>query len=417
MSMAFGVPGKTPTTHEDWQRRVLDALDAFSPGAPIDEASLLAGRSSQIDRMIETVFQRGQHAILYGERGVGKSSLANTFSAKVVGGARIITSVPVNCHPSDDFSRIWRNVFRRLSREGKPVSEYYPSEIYPDDVVVELSQFSLNTIPIIILDEFDKLMDQKARNLVANTIKDLSDRSVKATIILVGVADSIGDLIDEHQSISRCLHQIQMQRMMPSELKEIVSSRLGPLGMLIRGDALNHVVSLSRGLPHYTHLFGQQAAKKALEAKTLVIDLEHLDAALPDCIERTDQMLRKNYHKAVSSPRRENIYTEVLLASALAPVDDLGYFAPADLRTPLSELLLRDAPVSLYGQHLKKLCENDRGNPLEITGTDRKFRYRFVEPMMQPFILMNGLKKGLITRKQIEDLAANHYHSAIVGEL
>ena len=68
-----------------------------------------------------------------------------------------------------------------------------------------------------------------------------------------------------------------------------------------------------------------------------------------------------------------------------------------------------EAKVSLFGQHLKSLCEPDRGSILEQIGTDRKFRYRFVEPMMQPFTLIQGLRTGQITRQQVNDLASTHY--------
>jgi hypothetical protein len=81
-----------------------------------------------------------------------------------------------------------------------------------------------------------------------------------------------------------------------------------------------------------------------------------------------------------------------------------------DLQKPLAAMLKRDeAKVSLFDQHLKSLCEPDRGSILEQIGTDRKFRYRFVEPMMQPFILVQGLRTEQITRQQVNDLAATHY--------
>jgi hypothetical protein len=170
-------------------------------------------------------------------------------------------------------------------------------------------------------------------------------------------------------------------------------------------------------LPHYTHLFGQQAAKRALEERTLTIDIKHVEQAIPDCISATAQTIREQYHKATISPRKGNIYKEVLLAAALVQVDDLGYFAPADLRKSLAELLQREETnVSLFGQHLKNLCEEDRGSILEVVGSERKFRYRFVEPMMQPFILIQGLRMAQITRQQVNDLAATHYQPRFSSE-
>ena len=72
--------GKKPEKDEDWRYLSYDVIESFSPGAPIDDLNLLAGRIHQIEQMVDAVVQRGHHAILYGERGVGKSSLANTFS-------------------------------------------------------------------------------------------------------------------------------------------------------------------------------------------------------------------------------------------------------------------------------------------------------------------------------------------------
>jgi hypothetical protein len=170
-------------------------------------------------------------------------------------------------------------------------------------------------------------------------------------------------------------------------------------------------------LPHYAHLFGQQSAKKALEDRQLTVDIKHVENAIPACIDETAQSIREKYHTATMSPRKGNIYKEVLLAAALAQVDDLGYFAPTDLRRSLAAILNRpDAAVSLFGQHLKNLCEADRGKMLEQTGSERKYRYRFVEPMMQPFILMQGLRSGLITRQQVHDLAATHYEPRFSSE-
>ena len=144
--------------------------------------------------------------------------------------------------------------------------------------------------------------------------------------------------------------------------------------------------------------------------------MNHVAEALPECIEETDRTIREQYHEATISPRKGNIYREVLLAAGLARVDELGYFAPADLQGPLSALLESEVKVSLFGQHLKRLCQEDRGGILERVGAERRYRYRFKEPMTQPFILMHGLRNGLISQTQVNELAATHYEPRLSGD-
>jgi hypothetical protein len=50
------------------------------------------------------------------------------------------------------------------------------------------------------------------------------------------------------------------------------------------------------------------------------------------------------------------------------------------------------------------LVRRARGPVLQQTGRPRKYRYRFVNPMMQPFVIMHGLANGLITEEKVQDL-------------
>lgn len=61
---------------DDWQHLDFEARQLFSPAAPINAADLFAGRREEIKRFISAIDERGRHVILYGERGVGKTSLA-----------------------------------------------------------------------------------------------------------------------------------------------------------------------------------------------------------------------------------------------------------------------------------------------------------------------------------------------------
>src|SRR6266852_1744903 len=91
--------GFTPTTEDDWAQLDAAAQELFRPKAPIDSDSLFAGRIAQISKLLEVLYSPGGHAILYGERGVGKTSLAKIIHERVVGPAKFIKVLRVGCSP------------------------------------------------------------------------------------------------------------------------------------------------------------------------------------------------------------------------------------------------------------------------------------------------------------------------------
>jgi hypothetical protein len=52
--------------------------------------------------------------------------------------------------------------------------------------------------------------------------------------------------------------------------------------------------------------------------------------------------------------------------------------------------------IPAFSRHLKDFCEKKRGAILQKSGTARRYRFRFVNPLMQPYVVMHGLSAGLI---------------------
>ena len=285
------------------------------------------------------------------------------------------------------------------------VAEKLPSNITPEDVRQALTAISEQTILIVIIDEFDRLHGAQLQRLFADTVKTLSDNSVKATLVLVGVADSVEELIREHQSVERALVQIRMPRMSMEELTEIVSKGLGKLKMTIDEDALEHISLVSQGLPHYTHLLGLYASRGAIDDDKIVISMAHVELAIRRALEGAQQTIQSAYHKATTSPRRDNLYADVLLACSLAETDELGYFAAANVRTPLSKIKHRHFDIPSFSRHLNDFCEEKRGPILRKFGAKHRFRFRFINPLIQPFVTMQGFAKGKIDRQTLEQWA------------
>jgi len=387
-----------PQTDEAWRVREWEVQDLFSPAAPINEASLIAGRQSQIERLTEAVFERGRHAILFGERGVGKTSLANNFHMMFSSGLKSISSIRKPAFPADNFSSLWRRVFAEMSVDGQRVSEMYPGEITPDDVVRELSGFSLNTLPIIIIDEFDKFTDIPSKKLMSHAIKAISDdRTSNATMVVVGVAEDVGTLIEEHASISRNITEILMPRMSAQEMDEIIDQRYPKVEITISQEARESIIGLARGLPEYVHFLARDAAKAALRQRRLNVERADVAVAIRNMMEGSDQSSAESYEVAVSSNKKNSLYKQVLLACAMTDsADALGRFTPSDVLKPLTLLLGREIKIANFFPHIEAFCADERGCVLEKKGTRQAYKYRFREPKMQPFVLMKGVADGLI---------------------
>src|SRR5437660_1548109 len=90
-----------------WQALRDEVLDLFTPGAPIDELTLFAGRQDQIQRLRDTLVSKGRHAVIFGERGVGKTSLVKIFHLGRRSPQRI-HHVYVQCLKEDTFDTMWR---------------------------------------------------------------------------------------------------------------------------------------------------------------------------------------------------------------------------------------------------------------------------------------------------------------------
>jgi len=388
--------------------RIRAVSSAFTPGAPVGRLEMLAGRADQLTDVVSAVSMRGQHVGLYGERGVGKTSLATVLAEyfSIIGATTGLKSVLVNCSTDDTFASLWRNVFVELGIESTD-----------DRISPEFVRRSLQALPsetLIVIDELDRLENDDALTALADTIKTLSDHAVNSTLILVGVARSIGELIGEHASIVRALVQIEMPRMRMDELGAIVDKGCTQAGLTAKQDAIRDIAALSEGLPHYTHLLALHAALRTVQDDRSEITCVDVQQAIPKAVDR--HTILSDYQRATRSARKDALFSEVLLACALAPKNQLGFFTSGAIRDPLEVIAGRRIEIPAFSNHLSQFLEPERGAVLQREGSLRRYFYRFTDPIFQPYVILTGLSRGLIANEQLRKLQSHNHTEPIPGD-
>jgi Cdc6-like AAA superfamily ATPase len=387
-------------TNTDWHRLELDVARLFS-AAPLrwdngSQEELYAGRSSEKHRLMEAVRDPAKHILLYGERGIGKTSISNNFWGDYKTNKFIIV-VHVQAYPSDNFSSLWLRALEELTI----VVNFYCKEnirsdyghVSPDILRREFKKLGNNLIPIIIIDEFDQLRAEDARELTANLLKSLHDNGINVTILLIGVADNVEELIANHQSLRRVLSLVKLERMSAPELNEILDKRLQLTPLSLAEDARSAIVGLSCGLPYYVQTLGKFAAQNALQNYRTQVLLEDVNAAIDKFIVESGESFSDAYQRATESRQAGNIFEQMLLASALAVSDTNGFFKPSEVAKVLNLMIAGEARGHSQVKHYLALLASDRrGGVLVRQRSGFNYRYRFSDATIQPFIIMRAIK-------------------------
>ncbi len=384
-----------PWTDEQLRLAQTKAQRLFNPSTPIDEDRLFSGRLKEVSDLLGVIYEKGVQAILFGERGVGKSSLANIITTKIPPAVTNIKFLTENCCPEDTFFTLWSKILFNYAYDNVPIRDYLKDENREFIVIKILESLPKTSQYVFVFDEFDRIASAATKSAIADTIQHFSDYPQNITIVIVGVSYSIGELFGAHPSIQRCSRQIPMPRMSKPELSEILNKRYPQIGVTCDDTLVNKLIELSRGLPGYAHLAGREAALSAIGRRRRVLDDMDYAQAINESVRRAQESIITAYNCAVHSAK-ENVYKQVLLACAMAQTDERGLFAAADIRDALIPILKRPAEIASFSRHLAAFCDPDRGPVLRKSGKKNRFQYQFVDARLQPYIFMVGRKDGLI---------------------
>lgn len=369
----------------------------FSPSSPIKKTDFFSGRITQIKKICDVVNEDGQHGLVYGERGVGKTSFANIISESLTH----LYPIKITCNKRDTFISLWKQAFYKIqfstTVDGigfKPEEEEKvinmgavldeKSLYFNNDIINYLNTLKMKFL--FIFDEFDNIENDKIKSDFADLIKAFSDNNTNSTIIIVGIADDISELIGNHQSLERCLKQIKMPRMSNSECEEIIINGLSKLELIISESVKSQIIEFSSGFPHYIHLLCKYGSKELIENNKVDFSSPYLSIAIKEGIENTNEQLKSDFRAATIDNTTSEKWMYILYACAICKLDNYNCFEKSHIVEIYNILTKKNATNSSLSYNLKQLCLPERGTILQKIGKGLHSRYRFTNPMMRAFI-------------------------------
>ena len=372
--------------------------DIFTPHTPISKLNALKGRTREISSLYEHLTTPGQHALLFGERGVGKSSLALTVCSEIVRDydLRLFRK---GCGKGDTFASIFREPLahvgidiyqsRHTNTKSLGISTCFTAKNDNSQEIIGPSILSMSPSYVaekiqhikglLLIDEFDAIQNNEDKYKIAELIKLLSDYNSALKIVIVGIGDSAVDLTVGHPSLTRCLKEIKLRRLVVADLVSIIKSGQLVAKLAFTRSAMSKIAFVSSGYPYFTHLLALKAAEEAIATEKNIIDINDVVEATSKAIEDSEETLKNMYQDSIRYRNREE-YERFLLAASICKEEG---FSLSDIADKYFYLTKEPLNRNVTGTYIHNLVSADGKKILRRLC---KGRYRFSDPRMPSFI-------------------------------
>jgi hypothetical protein len=114
--------------------------------------------------------------------------------------------------------------------------------------------------------------------------------------------------------------------------------------------------------------------------------------------------MRDTYEKAIFSERKDALFQQVLLACCLADRDATGRFTAKGVANHIHAITGLHLEVPQFSYHLNDFCDEKRGAILEKTGNKRRFKYRFRQALVEPYVIAQSIKRKIVSEEALRKI-------------
>ncbi len=378
---------------------------AFTPSQPITNRRMFAGRIDVLTTLIRSIEDQRVHVIMYGERGIGKTSLVHVVT-QAAQEARYIV-VYCSCGAGSTFDEIFRAVaadvpllFHRgfaptddEAEKGGTLADLLPSTPLTPRLVADLFAKLTGTRVLVVLDEFDVCESPDFRRNIAELIKNLSDRSIRTQLVIAGVAADLTELVEHIPSIRRNIFAMQVPKMTAGEVNSLVENGEEISGVTFDKAATDFIVFVANGSPYLASLLSHHAGLAAIDKGRNKISVEDVSLAVDQALTEFRGRISKHSQIQIDQAAKSGV-RHVLGVMAGAALFNNGRFDGRDV----DALYPSATNAASFKATIEELAS--KHILLEMQEDEYGRGYRFSEEAVLPYLwILAAQKRFLETRK------------------
>jgi len=390
----------------------------LTSATPIQSPEYLKGRQRALSSLTDALTAPGRHAFIYGYRGVGKTSLAQTaaFQLQTSVGAPVLTA----CDAQSTFASVCEDIIRQALRIS-PLERKGQTRLNLGGSLAELGglnlgfernadrpNFSLSTVSdavmyfraaveklgiglVIVIDEFDQLPSGAEHAKFASLVKQISDQRIDCRLIFCGIADTIETLFSEHESIFRQMHSEKVDRLPLQARVDIIEAAANALEMTIANTFKFRIAQVSDGFPSFVHLLAEKVFTACYDDNGSDVQRVHYEQGITDAINSVEVALKRSYEDALH--RNTKKYEHAIWALAADKLLEanfdtiLGHY-----REISSSLGIEPVNRNNLNTKLNQLCTPTYGR---LLSKPRRSNFTFSEKMMRAYARLRAERAGL----------------------
>jgi Cdc6-like AAA superfamily ATPase len=372
--------------------------NAFTPSQPVADRRVFAGREDVLRTIIRSIEDQRLHVVLYGERGIGKTSLMHVLTQAATEARYIV--VYTSCGANSNFDETFRAAAAEIpllfhsgfsptateTEKGSTLADLMPNEPLTPRKFGDLCARLTGTRVLIILDEFDRAESGSFRRDIAELIKNLSDRLGRVQLVLAGVAADLTELVEHIPSIRRNIFALRVPKMSEAEVLQIVANGEREADISFDGDARAFVVAVARGSPYVASLVCHHAAHAALDDGRRVV--------MPPDVTKAVRQAVAEFEGRVAAPVQAQVRrlfdrgrAEAMALAARAALNADGVFTVEDLVTAneVTHRKAEEATALLAAEGMLK----------QVADADLGPRYAFIEEGLPSLIWLTWSQRNM----------------------